>query len=146
MSRPLLRLTLQRRPPAPESQLGSLGANIADFTKRPLYTLEDPVRKGPKIPGKTAIPAGTYKVVMSYSPRFLRRLPELISVPGYEYVRIHSGNTVNHTEGCVLVGYGVEGEELRESRSASDDLNKILEAFIGDIEITINDAPETSES
>ena len=38
------------------------------------YTLEDVVREE-KIFGETAIPAGTYTVVVSYSPRFKSDLP-----------------------------------------------------------------------
>ena len=42
------------------------------------HTLEDRVRRLPaekKIPGLTAIPAGTYRVTVSVSPKFGRYLP-----------------------------------------------------------------------
>lgn len=67
------------------------------------YTLEDVVRPE-KIKGETAIPAGTYKVILNESVRFKRLLPLVLSVPGYEGVRIHPGNTDADTEGCILVG------------------------------------------
>ena len=57
-----------------------------------------------KIKHETAIPYGTYEVVMSYSNRFKKYLPELLSVPGYGGIRIHSGNTKEHTSGCILPG------------------------------------------
>ena len=58
-----------------------------------------------KIYGKTAIPRGRYRVVMSYSPRFKRRLPELLDVPGFSNIRIHGGNDADDTLGCVLLGF-----------------------------------------
>lgn len=81
-------------------------------------TLEDPVRQldsiKDKIKEKTAIPAGKYKVSMSIvSPKYsIRksynwcggRLPRLIDVPFFEGILIHSGNTPDHTAGCILVG------------------------------------------
>ena len=81
-------------------------------------TLEPPVRnlvdynhdgdfddKGEgKIYGQTAIPCGRYRVVITESVRFKRRLPLLLDVPGFTSVRIHNGATAKNTEGCILVG------------------------------------------
>ncbi len=57
-----------------------------------------------KIKNQTAIPIGTYKVILNKSPKFGRILPRLIDVPGYEGILIHRGNTNKDTSGCILVG------------------------------------------
>lgn len=86
------------------------------------YTLEDQVRTGHKVYGQTAIPAGTYKVVERFSPRFKRVLPHLLDVPGFEYILIHPGNTASDTHGCVLVGVTKLHGAIGGSRLAFDAL------------------------
>lgn len=86
-------------------------------------TLEDAVRdlgeegEG-KIYGQTAIPAGEYRMIISYSPRFGKDLPLLLDVPHFMYIRIHTGNTKDDTEGCILVGYNKVKGRLVDSRKA----------------------------
>ena len=67
------------------------------------YVLED-IERNEKIFGKTAIPKGTYNVIMTLSNRFKVILPLLENVPNYTGVRIHSGNTAKDTEGCLILG------------------------------------------
>lgn len=57
-----------------------------------------------KIPSRTAIPIGTYDIIVNMSPRFKRQLPRLLNVPGFEGILIHRGNEDNDTSGCILVG------------------------------------------
>lgn len=77
------------------------------------FTLEDCVRDlGPdgsgKIYGKTAIPAGEYKVVIDYSHKFQKDMVHILDVPYFTGIRIHSGNDAEDTLGCILVGHSME--------------------------------------
>lgn len=102
------------------------------FVDGKLYcnTLEDVVRdldKEAKVPGKTAIPAGTYKVIFNWSPKFGRNLPRLLNVPHFDGILIHPGNTADDSAGCILVGKNTEVGRLTESRYTSDKLNVLIE-------------------
>lgn len=101
------------------------------------YTLEDVVRKGPKVDGKTAIPVGTYDVIIDHSNRFNREMPHILNVPGFTGVRIHSGNTSADTDGCILVGTTWSGQDfIGNSKLAYEGLFKKLQSS-KDITITI---------
>lgn len=65
-------------------------------------TYEEIARR--KVYGKTAIPTGRYDVALSYSPKFKRSLPLLLSVKGYSGIRIHNGKDANSSLGCIIVG------------------------------------------
>lgn len=86
------------------------------------FTLEDPVRTGPKIAHNTAIPAGRYAVTITRSQRFGRMLPLLLDVPGFDGIRIHPGNTTDDTSGCILVGQSRANESVLGSRIAMGEL------------------------
>lgn len=57
-----------------------------------------------KVRGQTAIPAGTYRLGVRYSPGHKRDVLYLIDVPGFQFILVHSGNDASHTEGCQLPG------------------------------------------
>lgn len=107
----------------PECTVGTLSIDgVAEC-----FTLEDVVRPDPtpetpaneaKVYGQTAIPAGTYNVIITPSKRFKRALPLLENVPGFEGIRIHPGNTAENTEGCILVGKVRSTRSVSESRAA----------------------------
>lgn len=78
------------------------------------HTLEDLVRlddpttsqdEAAKVWGETAIPAGTYTVIVNHSARFKKLMPRLLDVPGFTGILIHGGNTEADTLGCILVGF-----------------------------------------
>lgn len=102
-------------------------------------TLEDEVRdlpNEPKIMHETAIPAGTYKIEITYSQRFGRLLPILLNVPYFSGVRIHGGNTIAHTSGCPLVGVRTPFGTLEYSQKTLERLMFQLSMF-STYEITI---------
>lgn len=80
-----------------------------------------------KVYAETAIPAGTYKVTMEYSPRFKRCLPLLHDVPHFIGILIHSGNTERDSAGCIIVGVNTVKGKVTSSRTTSDKLNTLLE-------------------
>ena len=68
-----------------------------------------------KVYGDTCIPYGKYKVILSYSPKFKRELPEILEVPDFQGIRIHRGNKISDTLGCVLCGEKVKNGYLSNS-------------------------------
>ena len=113
-----------------------------------LFVLEDKVREIPgqhvltwKVFGETAIPKGTYKVIISFSNRFQMDLPEILNVEGFSGVRIHCGNTDKDTEGCLLLGATWNGGDfVGNSRAAFAQLFPTLEAAKDQILLKIGDS------
>ena len=117
-----MELTLIRRAFKDKYTIGKL------FTDQKFIcdTLEDPVRElhdinhdgdfddtnEGKIYGKTAIPCGKYKILVTKSVKLKRILPILLKVPGFEGIRIHGGRNETWTEGCILVGENKEKGQL----------------------------------
>ena len=97
------------------------------------YTLEDTIRDT-KIAGETAIPYGTYKVIVNMSNRFKRLMPLLLNVPNFEGVRIHNGNTKEHTHGCILVGATKSKDFIGDSKVT---FNKLMSKLNGVKDITM---------
>lgn len=86
------------------------------------HALEDVVRKpnAVKVPGKTAIPQGRYPLVVTFSNRFKKLLPEIMHVPGFTGVRMHGGNDAEDTEGCVIVAHRIVSDtEVCDSAEAA---------------------------
>jgi hypothetical protein len=80
-----------------------------------------------------AIPEGRYAVVITYSPKFNKWLPLLLGGQDFnrlwQGIRIHFGNTVADTQGCILLGRNQRVGRLFESRKWVYELKqKIIEA------------------
>lgn len=133
-------VTLVRHWLTPKSTIGELA--LGSFR---CYTLEDQVRHGEKVPGKTAIPTGTYPLRITWSPRFKRPMPIVEDVPGFTGIRIHSGNWPEDTEGCILLGRQRGEDAIFESRPAVAAFERELEAALrrGPAQIVITQAAET---
>lgn len=106
-----MEITLERTKSTKTSTLGRLSVNgvaecfVLEDTDRGLQQdmpLAEIVKK--KVYGQTAIPEGRYEIAITWSNRFKKYLPLLLNVPGFEGIRIHAGNTAEHTHGCLLPG------------------------------------------
>lgn len=134
-----MKLTLRRKFKGPAYTVGDLSIDGKFFCN----TLEDAVRALPatcpdtprgrpctcreKVREKTAIPAGTYKITLEYSPRFKRRMPRLHDVPHFLGILIHTGNTEADSAGCILVGENTVKGKVLNSRATFGRLYALLE-------------------
>lgn len=75
-----------------------------------------------KVYGETAIPSGTYKVILSYSPKFKRILPEILDVKGFTGIRLHNGSEVSNSLGCPLLGRKYKDGFLTDSKKTTNSL------------------------
>lgn len=70
-----------------------------------------------KVFGETAIPVGTYTVKWTFSNKFGKFLPEIINVPAFSGIRIHSGNTAKDSLGCLILGENKAKGKVLNSRA-----------------------------
>lgn len=116
-----MNLTLKRLNLTPNYTEGELYVNGVYFCKTLEDTNRDLNKNGQfdnnekKVYGETCIPYGKYKVILSYSPKFKRELPEILEVPDFQGIRIHRGNKISDTLGCVLCGEKVKNGYLSNS-------------------------------
>jgi hypothetical protein len=111
--------------------------------------LEDVVREEKGIPvavwkvhGKTAIPAGTYEITLENSARFGPNTMTLKDVEGFEYIRIHGGNTAENTEGCLLTGSRNSSNTVAKSQIALANLKQlVVNAMVRDERVWIEICP-----
>lgn len=129
-----MRIKINRYQKSNESLLGELSL---DGT-RTCLTLEW-ITRPDKLPGKTGIPVGRYRILPRregtiyrlYTSRIEQDHPIiwLQDVPEFRYVYIHIGNHLSDTEGCILVGSSSEIDAdgnfvLRESFAAYSRLHR----------------------
>ena len=99
-----------------------------------------------KVRGRTAIPAGHYRVLRTWSPKYQRDMMLVADVPGFRGIRIHSGNDADDTEGCLLLGLQRDalGGRVLKSRAACAWLDEQVEAALGrgeDVWLTVESCP-----
>lgn len=129
MNTPMDTMVLNRRIFTDRSTIGEL---FIDGEKE-CFILEPSCRsQGPGFP--VAIPAGKYEIVLYASPRFKKRVPLLLKVPGREMIEIHSGNKPEDTHGCLLPGNGHSVDWVSNSGVA-------LEVLIAKIEKKLETGP-----
>jgi len=150
-----MELLLKRKILTPESTISDL---LIDGIFE-CHTLEDPSRgltqlmsvediKFFKEYGNTAIPLGRYKIIINYSNRFKKYLPLLVNVPGYEGIRIHTGNFPKDTHGCILPGLTYGENFINNSFKAFEALYAKIKANLdaGDnVNITIVNAENMND-
>ena len=134
------------------------------------FCLEDEVRDGQKQMGETAIPLGEYEIkfrtVGGYDAKYQKKygttwhkgMLELQDVPNFKYILIHTGNTDEHTAGCLLVGEtqqdldrGKDGFVGGSGDAYKKMYPKVRDALLNNEKVTIkysnintNDAPKLS--
>lgn len=129
-----MKLLLQRDFKGLRYTLGQLFVDQVKFCE----TLEDAVREVPgvpvdewKVPGKTAIPAGTYRVTLAPSPRFKKMMIRLLDVPGFDGILIHDANTEDDVDGCIGVGQVRMAYGIRLCAEVLGDLEKRVRRALG---------------
>ena len=90
-----------------------------------------------KVKGKTAIPYGTYEIKWTYSPRFKKYTPQLMNVPSFEGIRIHSGNSSTDTEGCLLLGENKKVGMVLNSRATINKFYTLIKEACSKGKVTI---------
>lgn len=130
----MITLTLDRIYLMDQRTIGRLTTPMRYF-----WTVEDAVREKNGVPveqwkikGQTAIPKGTYPLIVTFSNRFQKMLPLLVDVPGFSGVRIHAGNTEHDTEGCILLGLGLAADStsITNSRAAMVDFMDEMDGYL----------------
>ena len=98
---------------------------VTDMGRRFMcYTLEDE-RRALKVKGETRVPAGTYKIELrtegGFHGRYTKKYGDfhkgmlhVQDVPGFKWILIHTGNTDEHTSGCLIVGDSQENNQLKK--------------------------------
>ena len=124
MKQPNMQLEVLRFSSEADSTSGLL-FDITDGNRKFLaYTLEDEYREEKEM-HETRIPAGTYNVTLRTVGGFHTRYTEkygnmhkgmlwVRDVPGFEYILIHTGNTDEHTSGCLLLGDTQTNNQIKE--------------------------------
>jgi len=96
--------------------------DVTDGTKFLCYTLEDE-RREEKVMSETRIPAGVYTILLrkegGFHSRYTKKYGDMHKgmlhvqdVPNFKWILIHTGNTDEHTAGCLILGDSQENNLL----------------------------------
>lgn len=117
-----LRLKRHTTQPSKDRTLGELFINgvkfcdtLEDTDRGLLKSMSKEATAKIKVFAKTCIGKGLYDIVINFSSRFGKLMPQLIDVVGFLGIRIHNGSYPEHTEGCILVGV-LSGDMLIHSK------------------------------
>lgn len=138
-----MKLTLKRIALRPTYTIGKLYIDDAYFCDTLEDTVRDTNKSGKfdngeqKIKGKTAIPYGTYEIKWTYSPRFKKYTPQLMNVPSFEGIRVHTGNTSADTEGCLILGENKQVGKVLNSRATINKFYPIIKEACSNGKVTI---------
>ena len=85
-----------------------------------------------KVAGETCIPTGRFRLAWVMSPSRGRPTLRLLKVPGFDGILVHSGNTPEHTKGCVCPGLylDVKAGRTTHSKAAVAWLEKQLQPLL----------------
>ena len=86
------------------------------------YTLEDE-KRDQKVMAETRIPSGTYNILLrkegGFHARYTKKygsmhkgMLHVQDVPNFQWILIHTGNTDEHTAGCLILGDSQENNIL----------------------------------
>jgi hypothetical protein len=129
-----MKLTIQRVWETPLAVCGELTVD----GQWECYTLE-PSRTDPVYPGHPCIPAGTYPVILTFSPHLGYITPELVNVPGRTAIRLHIGNFPKDVKGCTAVGAIHTTNFVGESHEAFSQLMTLLRTATDSVTATYID-------
>jgi hypothetical protein len=124
MNKPDMQLEVLRFSSEEDSTSGLLFDITDDKRKFLAYTLEDEHREEKEM-HETRIPAGNYNITLRTVGGFHSKYTEkygdmhkgmlwVRNVPGFEYILIHTGNTDEHTSGCLLLGDSQTNNQIKE--------------------------------
>ena len=133
-----------------DSSLGIL-FNVSDGKRKFMcFTLEDEARDT-KVMSETRIPAGIYDLKLrkeggyhqrytkKYGSKFHRGMIHVQNVPNFRWILWHTGNTDEHTAGCLLLG-----DTSQQNVSKSGFIGASTDAYKRDYPI-VADAIESGE-
>lgn len=89
-----------------------------------------------KVYGETAIPCGSYEVIIDYSPKFKKYLPhvmfrndedKLVEVPCFSGIRLHPFNTAEESLGCIAFGDWKGVSRIVNAKAKTNELTDMIQ-------------------